>query len=279
MPIMKVNGVELEYQEFGHGDKILLTTQNFFISGNHMELLGKPPYDYHSFLVKMRGFGKSTHVFDSRPQDWAQVWGADLLAFADAIGAKRFYYTGISHGTLAGWYTAFHCPERLRGFAAVSGVPVFTPPGAPCPVSMGYREGMEGNREKLKEISWYATYPTKDPRRLAHRQHCMQEHLDILTDRKKEEHEVNVSSLCVCGAQTDEEFRRQISAIRAPIMILYGMRDATVNVRNALEVAAMIPGAKFETYENYEHMSPDECPEEVARECDHFFHEIEGRIL
>ena len=30
-----------------------------------LELLGKPPYDYHCFLVYMRGYGKSTHITDN----------------------------------------------------------------------------------------------------------------------------------------------------------------------------------------------------------------------
>jgi len=279
MPKINANGTNLSFQEFGKGDKVLLTTQNFFLCGNHMELLAKPPYDYHVFEVRMRGFGESDHIYCSDSCDWARVWGEDLVAFADAIGAERYYYTGISHGTLAGWYTAFFFPERLRGFAAVSGVPVFTPPGAPCPVSMGFEDGMLGNSERLKKISWHATYPTNNPQRLARRAFCEAEHLDILTKRKLEEHLVNVASLTVCDAQTKEEFRAKIAAIAAPVMILYGIRDATVNVREALEVAALIPGAKFVAFENYEHMTPDEYPEEVARECDRFFWDIEGRVL
>lgn len=49
------NGVTLAYKEIGAGDKYLISTQNFFLTDCHMELLGKSPYDYHCFLIYMRG--------------------------------------------------------------------------------------------------------------------------------------------------------------------------------------------------------------------------------
>ena len=81
-----------------------------------MELLGKPPYDYHCFLVYMRGYGKSTHITDNVERDYNEIWGEDLLAFAKAMGIKSFYYTGVSHGNFAGWYAAFNHPEVLKGY-------------------------------------------------------------------------------------------------------------------------------------------------------------------
>lgn len=61
---IQVNGTTLAYQEFGQGDKYLLSMQNFFLTDCHASLLGQPPYDYHVFLVYMRGYGQSEHIFD-----------------------------------------------------------------------------------------------------------------------------------------------------------------------------------------------------------------------
>lgn len=46
---IQVNGTTLAYQEFGQGDKYLLSMQNFFLTDCHASLLGQPPYDYHVF--------------------------------------------------------------------------------------------------------------------------------------------------------------------------------------------------------------------------------------
>ena len=96
------NGVTLAYREYGTGDKYLLSTQNFFFKDSHMALLGQPPYDYHCFLVYMRGYGESEHIFDQTKRDYAKIWGEDLMAFAEVMGIKSFYYTGISHGNCSG---------------------------------------------------------------------------------------------------------------------------------------------------------------------------------
>ena len=110
---VQIGQITLAYKEFGSGDKYLLSTQNFFLTDCHMELLGKPPYDYHCFLVYMRGYGKSTHITDNVERDYNEIWGEDLLAFAKAMGIESFYYTGVSHGNFAGWYAAFNHPEAV----------------------------------------------------------------------------------------------------------------------------------------------------------------------
>ena len=95
---VEVNGHTLAYREYGSGDKYLLSTQNFFFKDSHMALLGQPPYDYHCFLVYMRGYGESEHIYDQELRDYATIWGEDLIGFAETMNIPSFYYTGISHG-------------------------------------------------------------------------------------------------------------------------------------------------------------------------------------
>lgn len=283
MPVIHVNGTTLSYQEFGSGDKVLISTQNFFFSGCHMELLGKPPYNYHVYLITMRGYGESEHIFDSTPKNWVQVWAEDVLAFAQAIGAKQFYYTGVSHGCFAGWYIAFHSPEVLKGFAATSGVTQYDfldhQQFVPLRDTGKDWDSIVGNSEKLGKMAWNTFYPTKNPKRLARREVCKKEHLGILMGRKKEEFLIACTGMSGSNAATVEEFDQQLAHISVPVLILNGIRDTLSTVEKALHVASVIPGCKMITYEDFEHAGPDECPEIVARDCDHFFQDIEGRIL
>ena len=281
MPKLKTkNGAALEYREFGSGDKILLSTQSFFFTGCHMELLGSPPYDYHSYLVIMRGYGESDHIFEPN-QDYAKIWGEDLLSFADTIGAERFYYTGISHGTIAGWYTALHQPQRLIAFAPSSGAAPYTKPGtAPLfPRGNINLDEVVGSREALSKMSWDTHYPTKNEKRLARREECRKEHLEIMMARKKEEFYPIPNSFSGSEAQTEEEYYKQLSGLDVPTVLINGMRDPLSTPENALKIASLIPGAKLVTYEHFEHAGPDECPETVAFECDRFFKESENRVL
>ena len=274
-------GVTLEYQEYGQGQKILLCTQNFFLSGNHMELLARHPYDFHTYLVTMRGYGGSDHVLGEPPGDWIKTWAQDLLAFADAIGATKFYYTGISHGTLAGWYIALHCQERLHAFAAVSGLPLFSPPGAPLPIQLPqwYEDGIIGNREALKKMAWNLQLPTQDPVRLQRREQCREEHLNLLVSRSREEFEVTVTNMSACEATTITEYEARIAQIQIPLLIFWGMQDTSSPIETALRLASLVPGAKFVSYQHFEHGTPDECPALLAEECNLFFRQTSNRIL
>ncbi len=280
MPKINVNQTTLSYKEIGSGDKILISTQNFFFTDSHMELLGKPPYDYHVYLITMRGYGESEHIFDETPQDWISVWGQDVLAFADAIGAQKFYYSGVSHGCFAGWYIAFHQPERLLGFAATSGVAQFITPGQlPIPKRNLDFDKILGNREALSAMSWNTFYSTKDEKRLARRELLKKEHLELLVKRKKEEFLVHMDSMSGSDAKTEEEFYADMAKINFPVLIVNGIRDDLSTTEKAVKAASVIPGAKLITYEHFEHAGPDECPEIVARDCDRFFRDTAGRVL
>ena len=92
---IQVNGTTLAYQEFGQGDKYLLSMQNFFLTDCHASLLGQPPYDYHVFLVYMRGYGQSEHIFDPEPKDYVSIWGQDLIAFAEKWELRSSTITGV----------------------------------------------------------------------------------------------------------------------------------------------------------------------------------------
>lgn len=281
---IRLDDVTLSYKEFGHGDKYLLSTQNFFLSECHMELLGKPPYNYHCFLVYMRGYGQSTHITDPTPQNYIAIWGEDMVRFARAMNIPSFYYTGISHGNFAGWHIAFNYPELLRGFVCCDGICQFRQAPSnnekmhlPAKADI---EKMVGNYEALEKMAWMEHWPTQDPSRLARRAANHKEHTEILMGRKKEEFMVpNSGDMTCCGAKTKEELMEKLSKIPVPVLIWIGGLDPLAKAEDALEVAQIIPGASLLTYQHLGHGGADECPELAARDCDRFFKDTEQRIL
>lgn len=277
-----VNGVTLAYKEFGTGDNYLLSTQNFFLSDCHMELLGKPPYDYHTFLIYTRGFAGSEHIFDPQPRDYSAVWGRDVIAFAEALGIDRFYYTGVSHGNAAGWYIAFHRPELLRGFVCCDGIPRYQAPNAAPRGSKrpeGDLDAMLGNREALDKIAWMEPWPTQNPARLARRARNHEEHLQILLERRREEFLLPNSNIACCYEQTEAGFYAALGKLAFPVMILNGMLDPLATMAESLKIAKAIPGCVLLAYQQLGHGGMDECPEQAARDCDRFFRDTQGRVL
>lgn len=282
MQTIPVNGTTLAYKEFGSGDKYLISTQNFFLTDCHMELLGKPPYDYHVFLIYMRGYGESEHIFDETPRNYSKIWGEDVIAFAKAKGIDSFYYSGVSHGNWAGWYIAFHQPELLRGFACCDGIAQFRKGGAaggPPRQNLTDLDQIVGNREALDKMAWMENWPTENPKRLARRQRNHEEHLEIMMNRKKEEFLVRNDDMTACGAKSEEELLERMRSIPVPVILINGGLDPLATPQKVLEVGLTIPGATTLIYQHLGHGGPDECPELIARDCDRFFRDSAERIL
>ena len=282
MKTIQVNGVTLAYEEYGSGDRYLISTQNFFFRHCHMALLGKEPYHYHVFLIYTRGYGESTHNYDPTPQDYTTIWGEDVASFAKAMGIQSFYYTGISHGNWAGWYLALNHPEMLRGFACGNGIAQFRSPNDRTPVPPRPIENLDeivGNREALEKMAWQESWPTQNPERLMRREQNHKEHLEILMHRKREEFTIRNLNTSCCDAKTEEEFYEIMGRINVPILFLHGMLDPLAKIEKVVRLSQAIPGSQIKAYQNLGHGGGDECPEIFARDCDRFFRDTEGRIL
>lgn len=282
MKTLEINGVTLAYEEYGSGDRYLISSQNFFFRDCHMALLGREPYHYHVFLLYTRGYGASTHIFDPTPRDYTTIWGEDVAAFAEAMGIKSFYYTGISHGNWAGWYLALNRPELLRGFACGNGIAQFRGPDARTPVPPRPELDLDrvvGNREALEKMAWMENWPTENSERLRRRAQNHEEHLQILLNRKKEEFTVRNTNMSCCDAKTREEFYETMAKISVPVLFLHGMLDPLAKIEDVVRLSQAIPGSQIKAYQNLGHGGGDECPEIFARDCDRFFRDTEGRVL
>jgi pimeloyl-ACP methyl ester carboxylesterase len=270
MPIINVNDADLYYEEFGSGNKIILSSQKSFFSGCFQQLLGQEPYEYHVYLITMRGAGKSAHVYDDFDRYWGTVWAEDVLGFAQKMGIPKFIYTGISHGGFPGWNLAVTHPEVLKAMIAVSGVPFFVAPFIIHPSSEQDIDALIGNREKLQGMAWSAQLPVSDPStRLEKRTSNMRESLDNLLQTKKEEFRIFPRKIFE-NLNSEEDLYRLLGRVRTPTLIINGLWDGASTPELAIKAARAIPGSKLIFWEQAEHSTPDECPQVIAREVDHY---------
>ena len=75
---------------------------------------------------------------------------ADVLGFADALGAERFHLVGHDWGGFVAWYTAGRHGERLRTLTVVS-----TP--HPVPFHGAMRSGDSDQGERSSYMQWFRT--------------------------------------------------------------------------------------------------------------------------
>lgn len=128
-----------------------------------------------------------------------------------------------------------------------------------------------GNEEELKKIAWKETWPTQNPSRLAKRKANEKEHLEILMGRKKEEFQLQNTSMTCCDAESEEELYAKLSKLSFPVMIWNGGLDPAAKAEDCLRVAQAILGAVLHIYQSLGHGGADECPVVTAKDCDRFF--------
>ncbi|MBQ6551925.1 MAG: hypothetical protein IJL78_11010 [Lachnospiraceae bacterium] len=87
--------VHLYYEEYGEGERYLLSTQ----IGHGRETLEKElaKRGFHVFLLTNRGFGRSTHIYEKLSGSWYDMWADDVVRFADCMGISTFSYSGFGH--------------------------------------------------------------------------------------------------------------------------------------------------------------------------------------
>lgn len=121
MPILKLKNVDLYYDEYGAengNERVILQAQQY--NTKHLSYMKDlcEQQGFHGYAIQIRGYAPSSLPDQDYGTEWYNVWSQDVLDFADAVGADKFFYTGHSHGSGIGWHIAMNHPERLRAFIA-----------------------------------------------------------------------------------------------------------------------------------------------------------------
>ncbi|MCD8330533.1 MAG: alpha/beta hydrolase [Lachnospiraceae bacterium] len=118
--IQHINDADLYYEEYGQGDRYILSSMQIFDPNGKGWPFDLADEGFHVFLIQMRGYGQSTHIYENYNNNWYDVWADDVWAFARAQGIPHFLYTGQSDGAAIGWHLYFRHPEVLVGFAGLA---------------------------------------------------------------------------------------------------------------------------------------------------------------
>ena len=253
------DGIRLHYDEYGTGDRILLSAQaGFYPSGLQQALAGR---GYHVYCMTLRGFAPSGSVEEDYGDAWYDVFADDVACLADTLGIGRFSYIGASHGAGVGWHLALRHPERLQAFVAVVPGPHSLAEGA-----MSYRQMlMQGI---ISEPPPFDPPIENDPRREARRAR-REEWLKGLPEADPREKRIDYGRpLMRCG--TEEKLREALSSIQTPTLILGGTEDPISTPELMMRTARCLPHCKLVMYSNCGHNIDTDLTEELAEETDRF---------
>ncbi|HTO71042.1 MAG TPA: alpha/beta hydrolase [Myxococcota bacterium] len=117
---VRVNGIELHFDESGHGAPLVLLHGMGGSSGDWRHA-GRESLDraYRTIAVDARGHGRSTNALAELTHRQCAL---DLLALLDALGVARCRAIGVSMGGNVLLHAASLAPERISAMVVVSAV-------------------------------------------------------------------------------------------------------------------------------------------------------------
>ncbi len=258
------DGITLHYDEYGSGDRIIISAQaGFYPAGMQQELADR---GYHVFCMTLRGFAPSSYVTDDYGSAWYDIFADDVICLADALGAGRFAYMGASHGAGVGWHLVLRHPDRVRSFVAV----------VPGPHSLA--EGAMSYRQMLMQGLIAAPPPfdppiEDDPGREARRAR-REAWLGGLPEADPREKQIDYGRpLMRLG--TEEKLCAALSSVRTPVLILGGVEDPISTPELMMRTARCLPHCKLVMYSNCGHNIDTDLTEELSDEADRFLQQTE----
>lgn len=91
MAVCKIKDIELEYEEYGTGERYLLCCQQSHSKVVNWTIDLAEKAGFHVYDIVIRGFGRSTHITEDLGDTWYDMWAQDACDFADAMGIDKFF--------------------------------------------------------------------------------------------------------------------------------------------------------------------------------------------
>ena len=266
--IITDDNITLHYDEYGDGDRVIISAQaGFYPVGLQQALAGK---GYHVYCLTLRGFAPSSYVDEDYGDAWYDVFADDVVCLADKLGIDTFSYMGASHGAGVGWHLLLRHQERVRAFVAAVPGPHSLAEGV-----MSYRQMLiqgiisapppfdppidnDAEREKRRRIrqDWLGGLPKADPR---------EQRIDY--------------GRPLMRLGSEEKLCEALSSIQTPTLILGGVNDPISTPELMIRTAGCLPHCKLVIYSNCGHNIDTDLIEELTEEADRFLTqtELDGR--
>lgn len=242
MTTAKLNGIDVYYERWGHGPRLLF----FNGSGTTLETT--------RFLVEMFAEGFEVVVHDQRglgrtaipPGPYTMAdYAADGAALLDHVGWDTARVAGVSFGGMVAQEFAVTWPERVERLALLC-----TSPGGTAGASYPLHELEElppaeagaqavGLLDTRFTDEWLAEHP--DDRALA----------EMMAARSQVERSEDVrrGELGQLGARAGHDVADRLGAITCPTLVACGRFDGIAPLANAEAIATRVAGAELRVYE------------------------------
>lgn len=266
-----VDGLRVRYLRTGSGPSLVLLHGFASSIYSWKDVIGPLSAHHDVVALDLPGFGASDQPADLAAQRLPGV----VLGLLDRLGITRASVAGNSLGGAVAVFVAAAAPERVDrlvlidaagyNFASADRPFVLRLVASPVGLALGY-------------------LPV---RRMLTRAAMGQVFFDAgkVTPERVEEYYAPISrpgaleaarSLLATRWDAFRDFDRQVRAVRAPTLVLWGREDAWIPLAHADRFVAAIPGARKEVIEACGHVPQEEKPQEVLARLLAFLAEGKG---
>jgi pimeloyl-ACP methyl ester carboxylesterase len=265
MPLLNVNDLSLHYEESGSGTPVLL------IHGHPFDCTMWRPQLSAGLTARLiapdlRNFGRTTSP--NRPAAWS-TFAEDMLAFADALGIRKFAVAGLSMGGQIALEIAVLAPERVPGLALCDTFAQLDTPqkhaGRLDQAARFEREGMHGYAtEVLPRMFCAKTIETKPE---------LAQDLVQMMERCPPQGAADAAR----ARTARRDYVPLLPALKVPVIVFVGEDDAFTPVPDAELMHRAIPDSTLVVIKDAGHITNLEQPEIFNDALSSWLAAIEGK--
>lgn len=269
-----IDGIDVHYKEYGNGDSVLLLIHGMLGSVDEWnKITPELSKEYRLISYDRLAFGLTerpevTQGYNPYTPEQAEI---RALKFMEELDINKPILVGHSSGGNMALRLAISHPKRFSGLVLISpGIYTEMPPAL-------IRELMQIGMFKNMGIDVIRSIPDNIDQLLEETYYDS----DIITDEMKDKY-LNPTKIINWDnafwefliAQDDSTIERQLKNIHLPILIIHGIEDKVVPVRDNMEVIMHLPNGRLVVLENCGHVAHEEKPTETIEAMRNFFNTI-----
>lgn len=231
MPFVHCENARIYWRVDGHPDAPPLVLVNSLGSDHAVWSPVMPVLTRFFRVIRLdkRGHGAS----DAPPGDYSiERLGRDVLAVADAAGAQRFHYAGLSIGGMIGMWLAASFPERLDRVVLTNTSASVDPKGFGERIAAVRSGGMAAIADAVIPRWFTAPYLARDTEHAA----TVRQTLLSLDP---------AGYAGCCAAIRDMAIEPLLPGIRVPVLVIAGTHDPSTPPERGRAIAHAIPHARY----------------------------------
>jgi 3-oxoadipate enol-lactonase len=232
MPMIDTNGTSLHVAVEGPENAPVLMLSNSLGTDLHMWDLQAAEFAKSFRLIRYdrRGHGKSG--VPKGPYSM-EMLGRDVLGILDTLKISKINWLGLSMGGMVGQWLGANAPERIERLI-LSNTSCYYENKSPWNdrIALVREKGLGAIADTIMKVWFTEDFRARDPQAVERMKAVM---LGVPVE----------GYIGCCEAVRDMDHRDLLARIKAPTLVIAGMKDPATTVENAEFIRARVPAAKL----------------------------------